>query len=179
MIAGLTDNKIPVSLTDSLDRLGNLLNVLTQPRHLDGISRRVKMLLNDMERAGASARRNAGAGSAADKAAPVAMSQADQETLQSLCALLPRLDPLLPTIPPLVTRLRSLSGLHAEALDIAADLRELQAHKANASDEERELNAVVDGVQRGLSDAAVGIHNNWEALQKRIQDVESRVQALG
>lgn len=163
---------------DSLSRLDNLLNVLTQPRHLDGISRRVKMLLNDLERAAASARRNASAGSSPEKAAPNALSQADQETLQSLFALLPRLDPLIPTIPPLITRLRSLSGLHAEALSIAADLRELQSSNAAASDEERELNLIVKSVQTGLSDAAVGIQKNWEALQGRIKTLEDRLQAL-
>lgn len=163
---------------DSLGRLDNLLNVLTQPRHLDGISRRVKMLLNDLERAGASARRNAGTGSSPEKATPSALSQADQDTLQSLFTLLPRLDPLIPTIPPLITRLRSLSGLHAEALSIAADLRELQSSKADAADEERELNAIVKSVQSGFSDAATGIEKNWEALQGRVQNLEDRLHKL-
>lgn len=172
------NSQIPVSLMDSLSRLDNLLNVLTQPRHLDGISRRVKMLLNDLERAGASARRNAGS-SSPEKAAPSALSQADQDTLQSLFALLPRLDPLIPTIPPLITRLRSLSGLHAEALSIAADLRELQSSNADASDEERELNAIVKSVQGGFTEAATGIQKNWEALQGRIQILEGRLERLG
>lgn len=172
------DNQIPVSLMESLSRLDNLLNVLTQPRHLDGISRRVKMLLNDLERAGASARRNAGAGSSPEKAAPSALSQTDQDTLQDLFALLPRLDPLIPTIPPLITRLRSLSQLHAEALSIAADLRELQSSSADVSDEERELNAIVKSVHIGFTEAATGIQKNWEALQGRIQGLEGRLERL-
>jgi len=159
--------------------MDHVLSVLTQPRHLDSISRRVKLLVVELERASSTSRRTGG-GSAADRStAPSGISSADQEALQSLFALLPRLDPLIPIIPPLLARLRSLSTLHAEALGIAADLRELQAADRNVTDEERELRSIVAGVQQGVTEALSSIANNWEAVQGRVEALEKRVEALG
>lgn len=158
--------------------MDHVLNVLTQPRHLDSISRRVKLLVVELERASSTSRRT---GSAPTSAAPggSGISAAEQEALQSLFALLPRLDPLIPIIPPLLARLRSLSTLHAEALGIAADLRELQSADRTVSDEERELSAIVKGVQTGVTEALNSIANNWEATQGRIEALDKRVAALG
>ncbi|GAA5820080.1 hypothetical protein JCM11251_005473 [Rhodosporidiobolus azoricus] len=41
---------LPPPLTSTLSRLDHLLTLLTQPRHLDSISRRVKVLVSDLER---------------------------------------------------------------------------------------------------------------------------------
>jgi nuclear migration protein JNM1 len=160
--------------------MDHVLNVLTQPRHLDSISRRVKLLVVELERASSTSRR---AGSAPTSAGSTTggsgISAAEQEALQALFGLLPRLDPLIPIIPPLLARLRSLSTLHAEALGIAADLRELQSADRSVSEEERELSSIVKGVQHGVTEALASIQNNWEATQGRIQALDKRVAALG
>jgi nuclear migration protein JNM1 len=91
---------------------------------------------------------------------------------------LPRLDPLIPVVPPLLARLRSLSGLHAEALGIAADLRILQSNDRNITEEERELQSIVSGVQQGVTEAAISISKNWESIQGRINQLEQRLQVL-
>lgn len=171
--------QLPVSITDSLTRLDHLLTILTQPRHLDSISRRVKLLLVDLDRATASSRR-VGLATASDKPAttPTGLSPTDQEALQRLFTLLPRLDPLIPSIPPLLNRLRSLSSLHAESFGIAADLRDLQASDKSVSEEERSLQSIVSGVQKGLSEASGGIAKNWESLNGRLQALEVRLQSL-
>ncbi|GAA5983468.1 hypothetical protein JCM10908_000298 [Rhodotorula pacifica] len=41
---------MPTSLLQTVSRLDHLLTLLTQPRHLDSISRRVKVLVSDLER---------------------------------------------------------------------------------------------------------------------------------
>lgn len=41
---------MPSSLLSSVARLDHLLTLLTQPRHLDSVSRRVKVLVSDLER---------------------------------------------------------------------------------------------------------------------------------
>lgn len=159
------------SLAETLNRLDHLLTVFTQPRHLDSISRRIKLLLVDLERATAASRRSGTQPPGADRAAG-AISPGDLEALQSLFALLPRLDPLIPVIPPLLTRLRSLSGLHAEALGIAADLRELQSADRNVTEEQRELASIVASIQQGVTEAAGSISKNWESLQARVKALE-------
>jgi nuclear migration protein JNM1 len=165
--------------------MDNVLGVLTQPRHLDAISRRVKLLVVDLERATSTARKGGvGVGAAAGVGAGTAAVAAERtpnqdQELQSLFALLPRLDPLLPIIPPLLARLRSLSALHAEALAIAADLRELQSADRAVSEEEGELRAIVAGVQKGITEALGSVAGNWEAVQTRVAALEKRVDALG
>ncbi|RSH86174.1 uncharacterized protein EHS24_004405 [Apiotrichum porosum] len=168
-----------ISLIDSVSRMDHLLNVLTQPRHLDSIARRVKLLLVDLDRASTAVRRggNSGVGSSSERAAG-GLSPADQEALHGLFRLLPRLDPLIPVVPPLLARLRSLSGLHAEALGIAADLRILQSNDRNITEEERELQSIVSGVQQGVTEAATSISKNWESIQGRINQLEQRLQVL-
>jgi nuclear migration protein JNM1 len=162
--------------------MDNVLGVLTQPRHLDAISRRVKLLVVDLERATSTARKGgvgvgAAAGVGAGTAAVAAERTPNQD--QELQSLFPRLDPLLPIIPPLLARLRSLSALHAEALAIAADLRELQSADRAVSEEEGELRAIVAGVQKGITEALGSVAGNWEAVQTRVAALEKRVDALG
>ncbi|KAL1405194.1 hypothetical protein Q8F55_008819 [Vanrija albida] len=173
------DETLPISIADSLARLDHLLAILTQPRHLDSISRRVKLLLVDLDRASASSRRvGLAAGSERPATATTGLSPTDQEALQRLFTLLPRLDPLIPSIPPLLNRLRSLSSLHAESFGIAADLRQLQASDKSVSEEERSLQSIVSGVQKGLSEASGSIAKNWESLNSRLQALEDRLQAI-
>lgn len=155
-----------------------MLTILTQPRHLDSIARRVKLLLVDLDRASAASRRTGATTPGNDRGTNSNLSQSDHESLQALLTLLPRLDPLIPIIPPLLSRLRSLSGLHAEALGIAADLRELQSTGRVISEEELELQSIVSGVQQGISEAIAGISSNWDAVQQRIAALEGRVQDL-
>lgn len=165
-----------LSLSDTLARLDHFMNVLTQPRHLDSIARRVKVLLADLDRAAAS--RRPGGPSSPAPGGSVTLSPTDLERLNSLFALLPRLDPLLPVIPPLLTRLRSLSTLHAESISIAEDLRGLQASDRTIGGEERELQAIVSGVQQGMSDATASISKNWESLQSRLKALDDKLAQL-
>lgn len=163
------------NLSDTVARLDNLVSILTQPRHLDSISRRVKLLVADLDRAYAASRKGAQPPS---EGSTITLQSAEYEQLQSLFAVLPRLDPLLPIIPPLLTRLRSLSTLHAEALEIAHDLREMQSSNAAMEDQEAELKAVVEGVRKGLADAAGLIEGNWSSLQVRLKELDERVKKL-
>ncbi|BEJ18186.1 hypothetical protein CspHIS471_0704630 [Cutaneotrichosporon sp. HIS471] len=164
-----------VSLSDTLARLDHFMNLLTQPRHLDSVARRVKLLLADLDRAAASRRPGAPASPVPGVAT---LSPTDLERLQSLFALFPRLDPLLPVIPPLLTRLRSLSTLHAESIAIADDLRELQSSDRAVAEEERELRAIVSGVRKGMADASASISQNWESVQARLAALGDKLAKL-
>jgi nuclear migration protein JNM1 len=108
----------------------------------------------------------------------VTLSTADYSSLQTLFALLPRLDPLLPVVPPLLARLQSLSGLHAAASDVADGLAMLKDAEKKGGEETKELQSVVQGVQRGLDEAGKAIAANWEGLERRMKDLEGRVKAL-
>ena len=98
--------------------------------------------------------------------------------MQTLFAVLPRLDPLLPIVPPLLARLQSLSGLHAAASDVVDGLARLKNAEKKGGEEVKELQDVVEGVQRGLDEAGKAIAANWEGLETRMKELEGRVQAL-
>ncbi len=164
-------------LVPTLGKLDHLLTLLTQPRHLDAITRRVKLLLVDLDRVAAASRSRLPT-SQPEKGSNVTLSQAEYTELQTLFSLLPRLDPLLPILPPLLARLKSLSGLHAEASEVAEGLRRLQADDRRAVEEKGDLEAVVKRVQEGLMDAAKGIERNWEGLEVRMRGLEGRIAAL-
>ncbi|WWD18209.1 hypothetical protein CI109_102659 [Kwoniella shandongensis] len=182
------DQSSSAPVISTLNKHDHLLALLTQPRHLDAISRRVKLLLVDLDRAASASRRpglNAAGGPTAgvpggQEKAPTDLTLTVQEynSLQSLFSLLPRLDPLLPIIPPLLARLRSLSGLHAEASDIAEGLRKLQGRDKRGTEEVRELQEVVGVVQSGLGDAVQGIKKNWDAVEGRLAGLEKRLKDL-
>jgi nuclear migration protein JNM1 len=177
-----TSNSAP--LLSTLSKLDHLLALLTQPRHLDAISRRVKLLLVDLDRAAAASRRPGGTSTVttapSDKATSnITLSSAEYASLQTLFSLLPRLDPLLPILPPLLARLRSLAGLHAEASDVADGLRRLQMEDKKNGEEIRELEEVVKTVQEGLGESAKGIMKNWEGIEGRMKRLEERVGKLG
>jgi nuclear migration protein JNM1 len=170
-------DQVSSPLLPTLGKLDHLLSLLTHPRHLDAISRRVKLLLVDLDRAAAAARSRTTT-TQPERGSNVTLSQAEFTELQSLFSLLPRLDPLLPILPPLLARLRSLSGLHADASEVAEGLRRLQADDRRTGEEKVELERVVKGVQEGLGDAARGIERNWEGLETRMRGLEGRIQAL-
>lgn len=162
-----------------MDRLDHILSLLTQPRHLDAISRRVKLLLVDMDRAAAAAKRNPTSTTSPDKTpSSVTLSPTEHAQLDSLFALLPRLDPLLPIIPPLLNRLQSLSGLHAEAADVMDGLRRLQSDEGDSAEEIRDLQRLASSVQDGLTESVKGIERNWTGIEARLTSLEERLKSL-
>lgn len=174
-ISGPDDVSHP--LLPTLGKLDHLLTLLTQPRHLDAISRRVKLLLVDLDRAVA-ASRSRHPTLQPKTGSNVTLSPAEYTELQTLFSLLPRLDPLLPILPSLLGRLRSLSGLHAEASEVAEGLKRLQVEDKRTEEEKVELQTVVRGVEDGLVVAARGIESNWEGLEARMRGLEGRIEAL-
>ncbi|KAF8750850.1 Dynamitin [Rhizoctonia solani] len=88
---------LPQPLLPHLTRISNLLTLLAQPRHIDSISRRLKLLLTDLERYSAS-------GTPSGPGAPL------PPALAELAPLLQRLAPHITTIPAVLARLRTLGA---------------------------------------------------------------------
>lgn len=194
---------MPASLVQTVSRLDHLLTLLTQPRHLDSISRRVKVLVSDLERihesrrklgdtrplnvalsggltlstgqdgAGAAKAPLSGDGPAAGSIPPDALQKID-----ALFALLPRIDPLLPLAPRLVTRLRSLSDLHASAASFGETLSELKRQVRDLDEGELGLREVVQGLERSFEENEARVKGNLEAMDQRVEEVLKRLDRL-
>ncbi|KAJ8294192.1 Dynactin subunit 2 [Rhodotorula toruloides] len=205
--AGIDEtHAVPPPLVQSVSRLDHLLTLLTQPRHLDSISRRVKVLVSDLERihesrrklgdtrplnvalsggmtltTGAEATRTAAPSLSASTGGASAAAQLPPDALQkidALFALLPRLDPLIPLAPRLLSRLRSLSALHESATTFSTTLSSLKSEVEHLGDGEKGLKEVLSGLETSFTENEERFKGNLEAFEERMSEVVKRLDAL-
>jgi len=175
-----------------MTKLEAQLSLLIQPRHLDGLSRRLKSLLTDLERYeqgnnasgsgqqpglsfpvyGQSRRQGPSAITVADGTSPA------QPSTASLLTFMSRLDPLLPTIPPLLLRLRSLSALHASASTFASRLKEAEEREKAMEAGLEELERAVERMESSLHENKGVVTSNFQALDTRLREVARRLAGL-
>jgi nuclear migration protein JNM1 len=171
---------MPQPLLPLLTRLSTQLTVLTQPRHLDNISRRLKLLLSDLDRLNTGGQQrsrqqthhndNSGGGSTTASAPSTIQDQ--------LSPVLARLVPVLPHIPHILTRLRTLSTLHTSAAEFQRSLEGLEEDQRRLRDVLGDLDRAVDGVESSLKENAEVAKKNVTGLEERIQALTERLDKL-
>jgi len=183
---------LPPPLLPLLTRLNTQLTLLTQPRHIDSISRRLKLLLSDLDRVSAAnnshhnsksrqpSHQPAGPNSPHPSGTPAAASNtAVPSPLQEqLTPILTRLAPLLPHIPHILTRLRTLSALHTSAASFQSTLESLEEEQKRGRGALEELLRAVDGVEKSLEENESVVKKNVADLEDRIEEVGRRVEDL-
>ncbi|PFH51996.1 hypothetical protein AMATHDRAFT_46595 [Amanita thiersii Skay4041] len=158
---------LPPPLLPLMTRLNNQLLLLTQPRHVDSISRRLKLLLSDLDRVSMAQhhRRH--------------FSQHMSSPVQDqLLPVLSRLNPTLPQIPHILTRLRALSSLHSAAGDFKVTLDNLEKERGKIQDALRELQQALTTIETSLDDNQTVVRLNVAGLEKRINEVTERIDTL-
>ncbi|EJF60466.1 hypothetical protein DICSQDRAFT_181373 [Dichomitus squalens LYAD-421 SS1] len=180
---------LPPPLLPLLTRLNAQLTLLTQPRHIDSISRRIKLLNAEFERANATSSQAHGAQrrgvhhSAANPASPsvaspstalpAPASSASSTALQEqLAPILTRLAPLLPHIPHILTRLRTLSTLHTSAAGFQKTLEGLEEEQRRTRAALVDLQKAVEGVEKSLAE-------NEKLVKGNVRELEDRIDGLG
>jgi nuclear migration protein JNM1 len=186
-------------------RLDHLMTVLSQPRHIDTISRRVKGLVSDLEKLHET-RRKLGddrplnvalsggmtvvVGDIKDATTTTVLppSTTDDspplppDTIQkidALFAILPRIDPLLPLTPHLLSRLRSLATLHSSAANFASDLASVKSEVHSLGEGEAGLKEVLTGLESSLEENDKKVRSNLGGLEERISSLIRRMDKLG
>lgn len=164
-VGATLDESTPITppLLPMLTRLNSKLMLLTQPRHIDSISRRLKLLLSDLERvstAQAQKRHSQQPGSTT-----IIPGSATQD---ALLPLLSRLAPSLPHIPHILTRLRTLSALHASA-------GEFQGTMAAFEEEQRKTRDALEALKSAVGDVEASLEANKETVAGNVQGLEDRV----
>ncbi|THH29856.1 hypothetical protein EUX98_g4329 [Antrodiella citrinella] len=161
---------LPPPLLPLLTRLNTQLTLLTQPRHIDSISRRLKLLLSDLDRQGSPQ---------PGGASPASQGPAAPSPLQEqLTPVLTRLAPLLPHIPHILTRLRTLSALHTSAASFQSTLESLEEEQKRGRAALEELLRAVDGVEKSLEENENVVKKNVTDLEERIEEVGRKVEDL-
>lgn len=168
------------------------MTILTQPRHIDAISRRLKLLLSDLERthqqqqqpqplghAGGSQRKQSVGQSAGTPASTsTGHSATPQVVAEQLVPLVTRLAPSLPHIPHLLNRLRTLSDLHASAAELDGTLDGLEKEQKATRSTLIELSTAVESMERSLEDNQGVVRGNVESLEGRVEDLVNRINEL-
>lgn len=173
-------------------RLNTQLTVLTQPRTIDAISRRLKLLLTDLDKlsahpAGASAAKAVASGlpqanghasaPSTTGANPAGLTPASQLQAE-LTPVLQRLAPHLPSISHILTRLRTLSSLHAAAAEFQRTLSAVENEQTNQRSGMDELLRAIERLEDSVSENGEVARRNVEGLEGRIGGLEERLQAL-
>ena len=160
-----------------LTKLNNQLTLLTQPRHLDSISRRLKLLISDLDRLASSQQAANKRGGQTQQAAP-APSTGTSALQEQLLPLLARLAPHLPHLPHLLTRMRTLSGLHAAAAEVQSTIGALEEEQLKSRGRLDALSSAVEGVEKSLEENAQVVRQNVSGLEERIDVLVKRLDAL-
>ncbi|KAI4526059.1 hypothetical protein K525DRAFT_277292 [Schizophyllum commune Loenen D] len=166
---------LPAPLLPMLSRLHSQLTLLTQPRHIDSISRRLKVLLTDLDRVSQAQhghrRHPSQSKDQSQAAAPSPLSE-------QLMPLLNRLSPALPHIPHILTRLRTLSQLHTSAAEFQSTLEGLEEEQRKMRETLNDLESAVASVENSLKENRDLVKGNVEGLDGRVDDVVKRLEAL-
>ncbi|TFK25489.1 hypothetical protein FA15DRAFT_668361 [Coprinopsis marcescibilis] len=159
---------LPPPLLPLTLKLNSQLALLTQPRHIDSISRRLKILLSDLERASAAQhhRKHSSQGNI------------NGHTQEQLLTTVNRIAPSLPQIPHILARLRTLSTLHASASEFQDTLTDLEQEQNKVHGALEELQAAVDTVERSLEANRTVVKGNVTGLDARIDGLLKRLEDL-
>ena len=157
-----------------LMRLNNQLTLLTQPRHIDSVSRRLKLLLSDLERVSASQ---------IQKRQQAVNGQANGLTVltpaqDAVLPLLSRLAPSLPHIPHILTRLRTLSALHGYAAEFQSTIAALEEEQRRTREALDALNGAVANVEASLETNRTTVAGNVSSLEDRVEKVLNRIEEV-
>jgi nuclear migration protein JNM1 len=148
---------------------------LTQPRHIDSISRRLKILLSDLDRASAAqnqASRRQPSPSQGNGPTPVSPLH------EQLFPLLSRLGPLIPHIPHILARLRTLSALHSSATQFQTNLEDLEEEQRKMHNSLLDLEAALTTVEKSLDENREVVKNNVAGLETRVNGLLERLEDL-
>jgi nuclear migration protein JNM1 len=163
---------LPQPLLPHITRLSNLLALLTQPRHIDSISRRLKLLLTDLERYSTATNKRQAANQQPSGAVPVSIASGPSH---ELAPVLNRIAPALPTIPHLLARLRTLSTLHASASSFVSTLSQLEEEQKKFRNGLEDLDKALRGVEKSFEVNTERMENNLKGLQSRLDVVQTHL----
>lgn len=106
------------------------------------------------------------------------LTPAQSQKLEQALQLVPRLQPLLPLLPHLLARLRSLSDLHEAAASFDGTLRGLEQSNARLAAAQKEADAVIGRLEGSIKGNEAMIEGNFRALGARVSEIRRRLAAL-
>ncbi|KAG0326256.1 hypothetical protein BG004_003006, partial [Podila humilis] len=167
---GTTQMQNGASLVGTVEKLEQSISILVQPRQLEQLSRRLKVVMADLERVQELQAKDATAsGISADA----------ENKINTLFELVDKIDALVTLAPVLVTRLKGLKGLHAEAAVFSDSIKMISSEQTKISEELKGLDTVSSKLQESLVENDTAIQKNIELIDGRMTQLVERIQKLG
>ncbi|KAF8940156.1 Dynamitin-domain-containing protein [Dissophora ornata] len=167
---GSTPMQSGASLVGTVEKLEQHINILSQPRQLEQLSRRLKTVTGELERVQELQ---------AKDAAAAGISSDAEHKINTLFELVDKIDPLVSLAPVLVTRLKGLKGLHAEAAIFSDSIKMISSEQSKITEELKGLDTVSSKLQESLTENDVAIQKNIELIDGRMTQLVERIQRLG
>ncbi|KAF9934156.1 hypothetical protein FBU30_003180 [Linnemannia zychae] len=167
---GSTQMQSGGSLVSTVEKLEQHIGILVQPRQLEQLSRRLKGVTAELERVQELQAKDATASG---------ISTDTESKINTLFDLVDKIDPLIALAPVLVTRLKGLKGLHAEAAVFSDSIKMISSEQTKISEELKGLDTVSTKLQESLTENDAAIQKNIEVIDGRITDLIERIQRLG
>ncbi|CEP11982.1 hypothetical protein [Parasitella parasitica] len=188
----LPQNLASTSLVNSLSKLEQQVIVLAQPRQLEMVARRVKILNSDLDRlnelkSGRKDTSNLGFGlsnAINSQNTPSANEAANKDSsdneakINKLFATLEKVDPLLNLTPALLTRLKALQTLHTEAASFGQSVKVISDEQTRMTDELKSLTMTCELLNKSLKENDDSITSNIKVIDDRMTDLIQRITAL-
>jgi nuclear migration protein JNM1 len=160
-------------------KLNTQLTVLAQPRHLDAISRRLKLLLTDLDRLSNTHAKEGKVRQGQDaRDTPESTPAQTLELQEQVLGNLNRLAPHLPQIPLILARLRTLSALHSSATSFDASMATLERDQTQLGRDLEDLTRAVEGMENSIQANETLVKQNVSGLEKRVDDIVKRLGTL-
>ncbi|KAJ2101332.1 hypothetical protein GGI09_001806 [Coemansia sp. S100] len=171
------DAAVGHSLVDSVSRLRQQLEVLADPQRVDGIQRRIKQVLLDMDRLDLATTQAARA-EADTKGSAQRIDPATVKRIDELYEKFTGIDSLIELAPATARRLQSLATLHGEAAEVVARVGRIEREQAGASEEIKTMKEIADSLNHAMADNSSTLAENMKHLDSRIYVLNSRLDSL-
>ncbi|KAM3578938.1 hypothetical protein VKS41_008477 [Umbelopsis sp. WA50703] len=182
-VDSLPNNMPSSSIVALVSRLEKQIAVLSQPRHLDMISRRVKLVNSELEKlnelkSGKRGDSNSNMAYGTDQANTGVVSDNMEEKINSLFNIMNKVEPLINLTPALLARLKALQGLHTEAATFSKSIKMVSEEQGKITEDLQNLGGASRQLTKTFEENEANIQSNIKVMDDRITDLLERISKL-
>eukprot|EP01084_Bolivina_argentea_P066786 121764_1 len=162
------DNAIVGDMTQSIEYLSSILELLSDDMKLDGLVRRASVLRKKLQEIQAKGH----------AAIELQITKTKEEKINKLFDMMTRWDQSALQLPKVVARLRSIKNLHEESANVVHKVNRLEVqNKLIESSLQSNMN-ILKNVQTSLSQNAQTMQNNMKLIEERLGAIQQNMHRL-
>ena len=173
---------LPRAILPTLDSMEKQISTLSQAStaNLDAISRRVRTLASEQDKLNESREKAKALREELGKHNPASPTdETEQEAkINALYGILPTIENLVPVLPPLLDRLRSLRAIHADAAAASQTLGRIETQQTEMTGELKQWKEGLEKMEHAMRDGDMGVKGNMNVMEGWVKDLEQRIAKL-